>query len=64
MEAPFDYVECYIPPCGGFPRYASAVLTRSPDRRFWYSEQHDYYWVMDDFGYLQFVGPELKGNQE
>lgn len=48
----FDYMETYQPPPGeGYTRYASATLTRSPDRIYWVYDEHK--WVMDDFGFLQ-----------
>lgn len=54
-EQPFLYTESYEPPPGqGFTRYASAELVRSDCRKFW--TNGFLRWVMDDFGYLTYVG--------
>lgn len=63
-EPPFLYMECRLaPPDGGFPRYASRFLHRSPDRKTWQTSDGHHHWVMDDHGYLIHVRTNFGSTQ-
>ena len=56
-EEPFEILEYQKAlPGQGYDRYATAILYRSQDRKYWTDADNFHKYVIDDYGFLKYVG--------